>query len=295
MKNNLVFVEGTARYKIGSATVFKYVNVPNFYISKYALTYKAVRDVIKECFSGITDEKTLILMSAAPESIYSRLIKSIDAEEFQWHYENKPIVNINWYEAIEICNWLSRLSLLSPYYNVDGENVTINLSAAGYRLLTEAEWEYAARGGINQDAFKYSGSDNPSEVAWYERSQGTIRSVGRLKPNSLGLYDMSGNVWEWCFDDSKNYNEPVRITKGGSCHSKEFQLNPKNTIATESERSYSDVGIRIGKSIPEEPCKVLRGGSYLVDESYCRCYYRNHFPPYVNKKTIGLRLCANAN
>jgi formylglycine-generating enzyme required for sulfatase activity len=100
---------------------------------------------------------------------------------FGWN-ENHPIVNVTWYEAVSFARW------------------------AGGRLPTEAEWEYAAKGGKQSKGYKYSGSDNPFEVGWcYENSQGTTHPVGEKKCNELGLYDMSGNAWEWCSDNYEIY------------------------------------------------------------------------------------------
>ncbi|MBO5694650.1 MAG: SUMF1/EgtB/PvdO family nonheme iron enzyme, partial [Lentisphaeria bacterium] len=112
---------------------------------------------------------------------------------------DRPVENVNWYDAMRFCNKLNYLGLAPRGYE--------------FTLPTEAQWEYAARGGNESKGYKYSGSNDVDEVAWYEKnSGGQTHPVGEKKPNELGLYDMSGNVCEWCLDA----DGPYRILRGGS-------------------------------------------------------------------------------
>jgi formylglycine-generating enzyme required for sulfatase activity len=114
---------------------------------------------------------------------------------------NLPVINVTWYDAVAYCNWLSEKEGLTPCYSGKGKLTKCDFSANGYRLPTEAEWEYAAHGGQNSQGYIYAGSDNPDDVAWYaDNSDGQIHPVGQLQPNELGLHDMSGNLFEWCWD-----------------------------------------------------------------------------------------------
>lgn len=114
---------------------------------------------------------------------------------------NRPVGGVDWYDAVEYCNWLSEKEGLSPCYSGNGKLIQCDFSANGYRLPTESEWEFAARGGRISQGYLYAGSDNPDDVAWYGgNSGGAAHAVGQKEPNELGLYDLSGNRFEWCWD-----------------------------------------------------------------------------------------------
>ena len=133
-----------------------------------------------------------------------------------------------------------------------------------FRLPTEAEWEYAARGGNRSQGYKYSGSNNIDDVAWYwANSSNTTHPVGTKAPNELGLYDMSGNVWEWCSDWYSDWY-------GSSYYSSSPSTNPTGP-STGSDR-------------------VGRGGSWGSSAGYCRVSIRGSDDPGYRYSSIGFRL-----
>ena len=109
-----------------------------------------------------------------------------------------PVERISWFECLEFCNRLSSLEEFPPIYSFEQKKVYCNWEGKGYRLPTEAEWEYAARGG---EDYIYSGSNDVDDVAWYSGNSGSqTHEVCGLQKNGYGLCDMSGNVYEWCWD-----------------------------------------------------------------------------------------------
>lgn len=136
-----------------------------------------------------------------------------------------PVLNVNWYHVVKWCNAKSEMEGRTPVYTVGGvvyrseqnNDVAVNAAANGYRLPTDAEWEFAARGGTQSLGYTYSGGNDLNAVGWYrDNSGGTTHTVGTKAANELGLHDMSGNVLEWCFDWYPGYEGSLRVDRGGS-------------------------------------------------------------------------------
>ena len=174
-----------------------------------------------------------------------------------------PVYFVTWEDAIEFCNKLSSMNGLEPCYSGSGNNITCDFSANGYRLPTEAEWEYAARGGIDARGYLYAGASNLENIAWYlYNSMAHAWEVGMKSPNELGLYDMSGNVYEWCWDRFGLYP-------------KEEQQDPTGN----SRMNY----------------RVFRGGSWSHDAEYNRVTFRMAYPPETRMNNLGFRIVRRAS
>jgi len=190
----------------------------------------------------------------------------------------RPVECVSWYNALVFCNKLSMMEGLTPAYSISGSTdpavwgtvptsnnnttwdaVEIVAGSTGYRLPTEAQWEYAARGGNGSPGnYEYSGSNNVYDVAWYSgNSGGKTHEVGKKAPNGLGLYDMSGNVLEWCWDWYGSYSSGAQTDPMGA-----------------SSGSF----------------RVLRGGSWDYSAVYLRSAYRYYFSPFSRYYVLGFRL-----
>lgn len=221
------------------------VTLSSFYISNYEVTQAQYQAVVGENPSHFADNP------------------------------DHPVETVSWSEAIRYCNLRSELEGLTPCYswqdigtNVDEwpsnwilysiYYVTCDWEANGYRLPTEMEWMFAARGGNLSHDYSYSGSENLAEVAWYNvNSGGNTHRVGSKAPNELGLFDLSGNVWEWVWDSYAAY--PTTD-----------QSDPQ------------------GPSSREYP--VLRGGSWTDPSGYCKVNFRLNNKAYYANFHVGFRV-----
>ncbi len=172
-----------------------------------------------------------------------------------------PVENVSWFEAVAYCNALSKREGRTPCYQVQDRNVTWPKACNGYRLPTEAEWEYAARVG---QATEYAGSDDVKEVAWIDSNSGSRpHRVGTKKANAWGLHDMSGNVWEWVWDWYANSykgaatTDPsgpsagdVRVLRGGSFFSGAVSARVADRRGYGPTFRVVDAGFRLARSYP---------------------------------------------
>ena len=159
----------------------------------------------------------------------------------------KPAVNISWDDAIVFCNLLSQKDGLRECYSIrdNGETVICDWEADGYRLPSEAEWQYACKAGTI--GYRYGELD---KIAWYsENSGGKIHEVGRKEPNAWGLYDMLGNVWEWCWDlyDEQVYGS-YRIFRGGSWAEEARGCGASCRRRSHPSFCIDDLGFRLARS-----------------------------------------------
>ena len=214
----------------------------NFFISSHEVTQKEWESVMG---NGVASQR--------------------NKEDSKWKLYGEgadfPMYYISWNDAVEFCNKLSSKNGLTPCYSGSGSGIKCNFEANGYRLPTEAEWEYASRGGHNGKGTMYSGSDQFDNVAWQKRNSGnTIHPVGQLSPNELGIYDMSGNVYEWCWD----IYEP---------HKTSAVKNPAGAASGDK--------------------RIIKGGSWGLGGYNCRSAYRQPFDPVRRSHSIGMRIVKN--
>ena len=222
---------------------------------------------------GVTYKNVDKLMIAVPGKEFSILATEVTQELYQSvmdknpsgfkEEKNLPVEQVSWYDAVVFCNKLSVIDGLVPVYSVSNKTdvsewgyaphkgnkitgtVTQNENANGYRLPTVEEWQYAAKGG---QEFKCSGSDKLDELGWYSENSGKkTHPVAQKKPNDYGLYDMSGNVWEWCWDSNPNISE-YRCNCGGSWCSNAYGCEVDYKYWLNANITSNNLGFRIVRS-----------------------------------------------
>jgi len=272
-------IEGTDDKSEGG--VFKegrIVDLDTYQIGIYEVTQEEYESVMKNQVVELAGEE-YILNSTPSKNTEDNLT---DGEE----QGKRPVENISWYDAIYYCNALSNKTGKKCAYKIEIEEINdrtgsitsatveLDITANGYRLPTEAEWEFAARGGglvaATDWSYKYSGSNKIDSVCWdHINSSRKSHQVGLKSKNQLGLYDMSGNVAEWCYDwysyiyagEEKNptgpdYETGNKIIRGGSY--KQAEISEGNTVDdclvtyrnyNNPSEKYSNVGFRIARTV----------------------------------------------
>ncbi len=245
------------------------VNVNDFYISKYEITVKQYKEFIADkSYKEFERYGVRHSLPPKPDSTWwqghpdAKKYWAAQVQEWWGFKSNYPMFHVSWFDAIAYCNWLSIKTGLQPCYSINADGgIECDYSKNGYRLPTEAEWEYAARGGNKSHNYRFSGSNNFNEVAWVDDNTLLTgpRPVGTKKPNELGIYDMSGNVWEWCNDYYSSFY---------------YSNSPEDNPVNKSPTGY----------------RSLRGGSWHYRVEYATIYTRDGPKPGYTNYNYGFRV-----
>lgn len=225
--------------------------------------FDSIKDSLSKLFQmkGIPGKNFKMLNTEVTQKLYEAVMGSNPS---YFKGENNPVEKVSWYDAIYFCNMLSEKFGFTPVYSVNGETdvttwiytphfensirgeITQNTKANGFRLPTKEEWVYAAKGGQN---YEYAGSNNLDEVGWYYDNSGKrTHPVAQKKANGYGLYDMSGNVEEWCWDvypDYSDYRRGCRYNCGGSYRDYDYRCEVDDGDYNGADYRYDSLGFRI--------------------------------------------------
>ena len=230
-----------------------------------AMSFQSYAQISEKDFVEIPGMNIKMLKTEVTQELYESVMGENPSVCFG---RDRPVEFVSWYDAVYFCNSLSEMKGKRPVYAVDGETdvkkwgytpheweeiegeITQNTSASGFRLPTLEEWEYAASGG---EYYIYAGSDDLDEVGWYdENSDNKTHPVAQKKANGYGLYDMTGNVWEWGWD---SYVSGGRCYCGGSYYRGVCEVD--DWINDYDDSRYFDLGFRLVCSIPAGENKVV--------------------------------------
>ena len=162
-----------------------------------------------------------------------------------------PASNISWLDAVQLANLLSKEAGLEPCYTIQDEKVSWpnHTKCEGYRLPLEEEWEYAAKAG---KSFQYAGSNDIQTVAWFDQNSKGPNEIAQKEHNIFGLYDMSGNMWEWCWDGwnkQVNTQETQRVLRGGSWSSPSTFAKVEHRHSMDYKTRSNNIGVRFVRTI----------------------------------------------
>ena len=196
----------------GTVELRDYINTNKWLSSDYTLSDPGRGTDKKVVTWSETIDPFYVMKYPVTQQLYHFVMHE---EERALPMKNLPVTEVSWLDSVVFCNKLSRMLGRTECYTItnESENTVFNKKADGFRLLTDAEWQYACKAGTT--GYRYESID---QIAWYQNnSNGSAKQVGQLLPNPWGLYDMLGNVWEWCWDlYDTNLNGYYRVFRGGS-------------------------------------------------------------------------------
>ena len=245
------------------------VTVSDFYIGKYEVTVLEFKKfILDRSYNEFARFGVYHRLPSPPDTTWWRghqgseiYWKRQSAKWWGWN-NSFPMFHVSWYSAIAYCNWLSIQNGYDKCYSINSNGgIECDFSKNGYRLPTEAEWEYAAKGGNKSKKYRFSGSNNVNQVGWIDDNTllAGPKPVGTKIGNELGIHDMTGNVWEWCTDYYSPYyynkspsKNPVnlsptgyRVIRGGSWHYNIFYASTTARDGPKSGYTNYNYGFRI--------------------------------------------------